>query len=155
ETVGGAGREAARSAAPPAAPARGRGRRWPRLAPACCASGTAASTRRGGGRSCRLGLDDPERAVGAVEALGAVDLHEAARGEPDARAVALEDRAPARDRRHEVPGTHLAVDVRGSPLAVDEAVVVLEAALVLPALLGLAAVPALDPPERDRDQLGC
>src|SRR4051812_24280979 len=81
--------------------------------------------------SCGGRLDDPQGAVGAVDALRAFDLAETRPGEPPA----VEHRADPASLRHERPGTHLAVHVGRRLREVDDRVLGLEVALVLPSHL--------------------
>src|SRR5438874_1530276 len=85
----------------------------------------------------RLGFDDPERPVGAVEAGGAVHLGEARADEAESLAVAFEHGPALAERRHEAPRAHLPVHLGGGPRQVDAEIVVLELALILAALLWL------------------
>src|SRR5262245_20071750 len=123
----------------------------------CFASTRFEATRIGvGGASGlvrRLGLEDPERPVGAVEPLGALDLRQGRRREPAPLAVALEDRAAEvlADER-EPPCAHLPVHLLGGPARVDVGVVVVEQALVVAALLRLAPVAAREALEDDGEQ---
>src|SRR5260221_13374068 len=90
-------------------------------------------------RHLRLDLgrfDDPQGPVAAVDPLGPAHLGEARPQQAHAAPVPLEDRAHVgQDRRHERPGTHLAVHLDGGLRQVDVAGVVLEDAL------GIAGLP--------------
>src|SRR3954449_5443682 len=94
----------------PAGTARARGRHEPTPARACAAWHTGAS-RSPAEASDLLALDDPKGPVGAFEALGALDLAVARELHADPLPVTLENGPWLTDRRHEAPGTHLAVHV--------------------------------------------
>src|SRR3954471_15084118 len=135
----------------------------PRWLRACLRSRLRRPARRGSLPRCRtlpnrlgetrwFGLDDPKRAVAAVEPLGAVDVRQARPRHAHVSVATFEKRSElGHDRRDEPPRPHLPVDVERRPRGVDEEVRVLEDALVLPfALLRLAALTSREALEHRR-----